>query len=117
MLGKPKGTFSGWRKRSGDFVRLLRTRFISVRPARKGHSISSEPLLDARRRAFLKYAAFGSALFVAGKYVDPLMNTLRGDTVLSEKTFENFKVTETGKQLLVTDDDGGEILTIDKESF
>lgn len=73
--------------------------------------------LDTRRRAFLKYAFFGGAVFVAGKYVNPLINAIRGDTVLSERTFENFKITETGRKLLVTDDDGGEILTIDKESF
>ncbi len=73
--------------------------------------------VDSRRRAFLKYAVFGGAVFVAGKYVSPLVNLIRGDTVLSEKTFENFKITETGRRLLVTDDDGSEILTIDKESF
>lgn len=73
--------------------------------------------LDERRRAFLKYAAFGGAVLLAGKYVTPLVNTLRGDAVLSEKTFDNFKVTETGKQLKVTDDDGAELLIIDKESF
>lgn len=73
--------------------------------------------IDASRRAFLKYAAFGGAVLVVGKYIDPVVNMLRGDTVLSEKTFQNFKITETGRQLLVTDDDGEEILTIDKESF
>ncbi len=73
--------------------------------------------IDASRRTFLKYALFGSAVFVAGKYVNPIVNLIRGDTVLSEKTFENFKVTETGRRLLVTDDDGSEVLIIDKESF
>jgi len=73
--------------------------------------------IDASRRAFLKYAFFGGAVLVVGKYINPAINLIRGDTILSEKTFENFKITETGRQLLVTDDDGGEILTIDKESF
>lgn len=73
--------------------------------------------IDERRRAFLKYALFGGAVFLAGKYINPLINAIRGDTVLSEKTFENFKITETGRKLLVTDDEGDEILTIDKESF
>lgn len=72
---------------------------------------------DARRRAFLKYAAFGGTLFLAGKYVNPLVNALRGDTVIDEKVFRNFTLTETGKQLRVTDDEGSEILTIDKEGF
>lgn len=73
--------------------------------------------IDASRRAFLKYVFFGGAVLVAGKYINPIVNLIRGDTILSEKTFENFKITETGRQLLVTDDEGGEILTIDKESF
>jgi len=73
--------------------------------------------IDASRRTFLKYAFFGGAVLVAGKYINPLVNLIRGDTVLSERTFENFKITETGRKLLVTDDDGSEILTIDKESF
>lgn len=73
--------------------------------------------IDASRRAFLKYAFFGGAVLVAGKYINPLVNLIRGDTVLSEKTFENFNITETGRQLKVTDNDGSEILTIDKESF
>ncbi len=72
---------------------------------------------DAKRRTFLKYAFFGSGLFLAGKYLNPLINTLRGDTVIDERVFRNFTLTETGKELRVTDDDGGEILTIDKESF
>ncbi len=73
--------------------------------------------IDERRRTFLKYAFFGGTVLFAGRYINPLVNLIRGDTVLSEKTFENFKITETGRRLLVTDDDGGEILTIDKESF
>lgn len=73
--------------------------------------------IDDRRRAFLKYAALGGAVFFAGKYVTPLVNLLRGDTVLSEKTFQNFTVTETGKELRVTDDEGGELLVIEKEGF
>lgn len=72
---------------------------------------------DARRRAFLKYAVFGGAIFLLGKYLTPILNMFRGDTVLSEKTFQNFKITETGRQLRVTDDEGGELLVIDKEGF
>ena len=54
---------------------------------------------------------------MAGKYMNPLINLLRGDTVISEQTFQNFKVTETGRQLRVTDDEGDELLVIDKEEF
>lgn len=72
---------------------------------------------DAHRRAFLKYAVFGGTLFLVGKYIGPLINTLKGDTVVDEKVFRNFTITETGKQLSITDDGGDEVLTIDKESF
>lgn len=115
MLKGSVGPLLRWRKQALSSVRAVFSRFTTKRRPGRSHAVS--PLLDDRRRAFLKYAAFGGALFVAGKYIDPLVNTLRGDTVLSEKTFDNFKVTETGKQLLVTDDDGAEVLTIDKESF
>lgn len=82
-------------------------------------SVSMDDILviDDRRRAFLKYALFGGAVFMAGKYMNPLVNLLRGDTVISEQTFQNFKVTETGRQLRVTDDEGDELLVIDKEEF
>ncbi len=73
--------------------------------------------LDEKRRALLKYALFGGGLFLVGKYMNPLMNTLQGDAVVDEKVFRNFTLTETGRQLQVTDDEGNEILTIDKESF
>lgn len=116
MLNGSTGLFLRWRKRAESSLRAFLARFSVRRRPSRVHPGSKE-LLDARRRAFLKYAAFGGALFVAGKYIDPLVNTLRGDKVLSEKTFDNFKVTETGKQLLVTDDDGAEVLTIDKETF
>lgn len=79
--------------------------------------VSRVSAVDARRRAFLKYAMFGGAVFLSGKYIGPIMNMLRGDTVLSEKTFQNFKITETGRQLKVSDNDGEDLLIIDKEEF
>ncbi len=84
---------------------------------KSGVSMDDILVIDDRRRAFLKYALFGGAVFMAGKYMNPLVNLLRGDTVLSEQTFQNFKVTETGRQLRVTDDEGDELLVIDKEEF
>lgn len=92
-----------------------RFRGIEIRVAHQAGMSVNE--FDARRRAFLKYALFGGTLFLAGKYANPIINTLRGDKILSEQTFQNFKLTETGKELRVTDDDGNEILTIDKENF
>lgn len=100
-------------------VRSRRALFRSIQKRLRGTTQSGQGdlPLDVKRRAFLKYAVFGGAVFLAGKYFGPLMNTMRGDTVLSEKTFDNFKMVETGKQLQISDDDGNEILTIDKESF
>ena len=117
--GRLQNTLSVFKKAFADsrFFVVVHSRFrgAEVRAAHKAGIPVAE--FDVKRRAFLKYALFGGALFLAGKYLTPLINALRGDTVLSEKTFQNFKLTETGKQLLVTDDDGNEILTIDKESF
>ncbi len=99
-------------------ARSRRALFQSIRKRNVGVRFSqNEASLDVKRRAFLKYAVFGGVVFLAGKYFGPLVNTLRGDTVLSEKTFDNFKMIETGKQLQISDDDGNEILTIEKESF
>ncbi len=110
---------------TGDFVgrlfggaRSRRALFQSIRKKNvRVRSRQNDEPIDTKRRAFLKYAAFGGVVFLTGKYFGPLMNTLRGDTVLSEKTFDNFKMVETGRQLQITDDDGNEILTIDKEGF
>jgi hypothetical protein len=77
----------------------------------------AEKTIDEQRRTFLKYALFGGVVFLAGKYMNPLINLLQGDAVLSEKTFQNFKITETGKQLQVTDDDGNDVLIIDKDGY
>ncbi len=125
-----KRFFSDTRKESGRvfsfFCRRIKRFFGSSRKAALDVEESLEKAvqgknailpLNARRRAFLKYAVFGGAVFLLGKYLNPLMNMFRGETVLSEKTFENFKITETGKQLRVTDDEGGELLVIDKEGF
>ena len=73
--------------------------------------------VDVRRRRFIKLAAFGGLAFLAGKYIGPFVNMIQGDTVINEKVFENFTFTETGKQMKVTDNEGGELLIIDKESF
>lgn len=73
--------------------------------------------IDLRRRNFLKFAIFGSLAFLAGRYLQPLINTIRGEAVIDEKVFQNFKLTETGKQLRITDEDNEELLVIDKEGF
>lgn len=86
---------------------------IKTLPKKKHRMVS----VDVGRRTFLKYAVFGGVVFLAGKYFGPFMNMMHGDTVLNEKTFNNFKITETGKQIQVIDDDGDEILVIDKEGY
>lgn len=110
LVGFVARLFGGVRSRRALFQNV-RKRNVRVR------SSQNNGLIDVKRRAFLKYAVFGGVVFFVGKYFGPLMNTLRGDTVLSEKTFDNFKMVETGKQLQISDDDGNEILTIEKEGF
>lgn len=93
---------------------------LQVRLAKwkKAHRLGHTPvIIDEKRRAFLKYAVFGGVVFLIGKYIDPLINLLRGDTVVGEKSFEHFKYVETGREIRVTDDEGAELLTIDKEGF
>ncbi len=98
--------------------RSRRAAFLTEEKNRRSvRSNQSNVPVDLRRRTFLKYAAFGGVVFLAGKYFSPLMNTVRGDAVLSEKTFDNFKMVETGRKLQISDDEGNEILTIDKEGF
>ncbi len=102
------------------FNRLREARiFPLLRPQKKDQNINTrkKDIFDPRRRTFLKYALFGSGVFLLGKYLNPIINLIQGDVVLSEKTFQNFKVTETGKQLKVMDDEGDELLIIDKEGF
>ncbi len=125
-----KSLVSHWGKQAGFFVRSSVKRIVPKRAitwsralmqrvfGKKAVSAMEDILvIDDRRRAFLKYALFGGAVFMAGKYMNPLVNLLRGDTVISEQNFQNFKITETGRQLLVTDDEGDELLIIDKEGF
>lgn len=112
------GALVGFVARLFGGVRSRRVLFQNVRKRNvRVRSSQNNGLIDVKRRAFLKYAVFGGVVFFVGKYFGPLMNTLRGDTVLSEKTFDNFKMVETGKQLQISDDDGNEILTIEKEGF
>lgn len=74
-------------------------------------------IINQRRRNLIKYTLFGGIGFLAGRYLDPLVNTLRGDAVINAKNFENFKLTETGKQLRITDDENNDLLLIDKDAF
>jgi len=73
--------------------------------------------VNIRRRSFIKYVSLGGAAFFVGKFFNPFINMLHGDKVLDEKSFENFVVTETGKQLKFADKSGNDILIIDKNSF
>ncbi len=69
------------------------------------------------RRNFLKFLLIGGGAFLVGKFTSPFINFLNGDKVLSERTFENFKMVETGREMKFFDKDGAEILIIDKDSF
>ena len=103
-------------KSSRIYTRLI-SKFCFFDNRKSHQSIVPTALFDGRRRTFVRYALFGGAVFLVGKYLAPAINMLRGDTILNEKSFDNFRLTETGKQLRVTDDSGNEILIIDKESF
>jgi hypothetical protein len=69
------------------------------------------------RRNFLKFALVGAGGFLLGKLTDPLLQFVRGEKVISEKDFKNFKFEETNKQLRVLDASGEEIIIVDKDTM
>ncbi len=97
----------------------MRTFFFGLFPRRFRSRLEkiSEQHLDVDRRTFLKYALFGTGGFLVAKYLNPAINMFQGDTVLNERAFQNFNMTETGRQIEIRDSDGSEILVIDKEGF
>ncbi len=106
----PAALFAGYAGVSSGRGRWLRDAF-------SGQKNGGNDTLDIRRRNFIKLTVFGGAIFLVGRYFGPFVNMLRGDTVINETLFSNFKVTETGKELRVTDDEGEEFLIIEKENF
>lgn len=104
----------GWKQKTSSYWRQLFGRTGSKRTLVRAQETVP---VDERRRAFLKYALFGSVVFVAGKYTNAIVNFFQGDTIISEQAFQNFKLTETGHQLRVTDNMGEELLIIDKETL
>jgi hypothetical protein len=69
------------------------------------------------RRNLLKLLAVGGGAFIVWKFATPFINFLNRDKVIDEKTFENFKFVETGREMKVLDRDGGEIFIVEKDSF
>jgi len=67
------------------------------------------------RRKFLKIAAFGGVAFLAGKFFGPLLNMIKKDSVVDEKVFDNYKITETRSQFKLIDREGDEIIIVDKD--
>lgn len=79
--------------------------------------MSQEIVTNPRRRLLIKLAVFGGLAFVAGKFFEPLKNMIEGDRIIDEKVFNNFKVTETGRQLKIADTNGDDIVIFDKDTF
>ncbi len=71
--------------------------------------------VNRNRRRVLTACILGGGALVATKVLSSVMDMFTGDTVLSEKMFENFIVKETGQSLSFFDRQSGEpILIIDK---
>lgn len=90
------------------------SRFSSLRQVAE-HPASGA--VNRNRRTLIKFIALGGAAFLLGKFLGPLINTLQGDTVIDEKTLGNYKVTETGREVIFSDRSGNAVLIIDKDSF
>ncbi|MDO8551992.1 MAG: hypothetical protein Q7S01_00505 [bacterium] len=73
--------------------------------------------INSYRRNLLKLLAVGGGAFIVGKFANPFINFLNGDKVIDEKTFQNFKFIETGREVKVIDSTGNEILIVEKDSF
>jgi len=71
--------------------------------------------VNKNRRRVLTAGLLGGGAFVVTKVLSSAIDMFSGDTVLSEKIFDNFVVKETGKSLSFFDRQSGEaILVIDK---
>ncbi len=68
----------------------------------------------ANRRKLLKYAFFGTGIFVLGKIFGPSINIFGEDTKITD--FKNFRVIESKLGLQFFDKFGNEILVLDKDS-
>ncbi|MFZ3043827.1 MAG: hypothetical protein WA058_01830 [Minisyncoccia bacterium] len=69
------------------------------------------------RRNLLKLFAVGGGAFLVGKFMDPVINLISGDRVISMRDFQNFRLVESGREIKVLDKDGGEILIVDKDAI
>ncbi|MDO8493158.1 MAG: twin-arginine translocation signal domain-containing protein [bacterium] len=70
-------------------------------------------LLNIDRRRFLKILAMGGGVLAIGK----IYNFFTQNRIISETDFKNFKMVETGKELKFSDEEGAEILIIDKDGI
>lgn len=68
--------------------------------------------MKINRRSFLKLVVFGGAAFVAGKFFGSIFNNK--DKIISEKIFNNYRITETESQFKLIDKHEDEIIIIDK---
>ena len=75
--------------------------------------MNQENVINLRRRNLIKFAVFGARRCRQAFAKEHI----QGDRVLSEKSFNDFTLTETGKQLKIADKSGSELLVFEKDSF
>jgi hypothetical protein len=78
--------------------------------------MEKRPATNLYRRNFLKLLGVGAGGFVLGRLADPLIELVRGEKIISEKDFKNFKFEETNKELRILDQSGEEIIIVDKDT-
>ena len=71
--------------------------------------------MDKNRRNFIKILLIGGGTLLVGKFLGPRILDYFSAGQKVEKDFENFRVTEDNKELIVSDKTGEEIFIIDKE--
>lgn len=83
------------------------------------HALTSEKIkaFNKHRRNLLIAGGTGVIAFILGKIFGPSINLFSEDYPLSEKSFENFRIVDTKKELKLYDRGGNEIIIIEKEGF
>jgi hypothetical protein len=70
--------------------------------------------MDKNRRNFLKFSLIGGGAILLGKvFGSDLLNLFSGQK--TEKTFNNFRIVENNKELIIYGKTGEAIFIIDKE--
>ena len=73
-------------------------------------------MMDTNRRKFIKTMFIGGGAILLGKLFGSRILDLFSPDQINVKSFENFRISENKKELIISDQNGQEIFIIDKEN-